>query len=84
MVMECDILSAQNRTVIGRCVGPAEDGSCPRVKIGDVIPCAGCVLRSAHSRIPTEYLVSTHATLCPVTLGAALVEPELSPLFDRL
>ena len=61
-----------------RCTGPAADGSCPRVAIGDILPCAGCVLAPAvigPEALPYE--VSRRATLCPVTLAAAMgVAPD--------
>ena len=63
---------------IERCAGPAADGSCPRVTIGDMLPCAGHVLvplAPADRAFP--YAVSGHATLCPVTVAAALaVTPD--------
>jgi hypothetical protein len=53
--------------------GPAADGSCPRVAIGDVLPCAGHALMPAGSGAGAQpYAVSGQATLCPVTLAAAL------------
>ena len=63
---------------IERCAGPAADGSCPRVTIGDILPCSGHVLiplAPADGVFP--YAVSGHATLCPVTVAAALaVTPD--------
>lgn len=61
-----------------RCTGPAADGSCPRVAIGDILPCAGCVLALAvDGGEAVPYPVSRQATLCPVTVAAALaVTPD--------
>lgn len=79
---------------IERCAGPAADGSCPRVTIGDVLPCSGHVLiPMTPGEAAFPYAVSGHATLCPVTVAAALAvtpdnllwltapdEPDPSPL----
>ncbi|MDQ2959611.1 MAG: hypothetical protein M3R48_00955 [Candidatus Dormibacteraeota bacterium] len=56
-----------------RCTGPASDGSCPRVEIGDILPCSGHGLVAAGAPGGVQpYAVSGGATLCPVTLAAAL------------
>ncbi len=71
---------------IERCAGPSADGSCPRVTIGDVLPCAGHVLvPAAVGDQAVPYAVSGEATLCPVTVAVALaVTPDnllsLTPL----
>ncbi len=58
---------------IDRCAGPAPDGSCPRVAVGGVLPCSGHTLRSAAAPVGAEgYTVSNEATLCPLTVAAAL------------
>ncbi|MBV9101842.1 MAG: hypothetical protein JOZ46_10500 [Candidatus Dormibacteraeota bacterium] len=58
-----------------RCAGPATDGSCPRVAIGHLLPCAGHVLiAAAPDALP--YTVPGRATLCPVTLASALAVPS--------
>jgi hypothetical protein len=56
---------------VQRCTGPASDGSCPRVAIGHLLPCAGHVL-VPEDGAERPYAVSAQATLCPVTLAAAL------------
>ena len=62
---------------IRRCAGPAPDGSCPRVAIGDVLPCAGHVIVLATGEGTIPYQVSRQATLCPVTIAASLaVAPD--------
>ena len=72
------IVDAATGEDIGRCTGPAADGSCPRVAVGNILPCSGCVLvplHAAEAAIP--YAVSGQATLCPVTVAAALaVTPD--------
>jgi hypothetical protein len=67
------ILDEATRREVQRCTGPAADGSCPRVAIGDVLPCAGHALMPAGSGASAQpYAVSGQAMLCPVTLAAAL------------
>ena len=65
------ILDESSGSEVQRCTGPAADGSCPRVKVGELLPCSG------HALVPAEstgqpYAVPGQATLCPVTLAAAL------------
>ena len=69
--MNFNILDRQAGQVVDRCEGPAPDGSCPRVRIGDVVACAQCLLVSADGG-GTPYLVPGTATLCPVTLAESL------------
>lgn len=58
---------------VQRCNGPAANGSWPRVNIGDILPCAGSALRPADaSPRQRRDSVSATATLCPVTIAAAL------------
>ncbi len=58
---------------IDRCSGPTSDGSCPRVAVGSILPCSGHTLQSADASVGAQpYPVSAGATLCPVTLAAAL------------
>ena len=71
------VLDESTGNEIRRCSGPAFDGSCPRVAVGGVLPCAGHVLVLATGGDAIPYQVSRQATLCPVTLAAALaVTPD--------
>jgi hypothetical protein len=63
-----------------RCTGPLPDGSCPRVVIGDILPCAGHALIPEMAARGQAYAVPGRATLCPVTLAAALAVASDSPL----
>jgi hypothetical protein len=78
------ILDEATGEEVQRCTGPAADGSCPRVEIGDILPCAGQALipaGAAHGAQP--YAVSGLATLCPVTLAAALaITPDTVLMLD--
>lgn len=63
--------------VVSRCNGPRADGACPRVAVGEVLPCAGCILAPANAGSAAGYPVSTQMTLCPVTLALAVaVTPD--------
>ncbi|MBV8529434.1 MAG: hypothetical protein JOZ75_14080 [Candidatus Dormibacteraeota bacterium] len=67
---------------VQQCTGPLPDGSCPRVAIGDILPCAGHGLAPAASGAGAQpYAVPGQATLCPVTLAAALAVASDAP-FD--
>ena len=57
-------------THLNFCHGPANDESCPSVRIGEVIPCAGCILSGIGAN--RRYPVARTATLCPVTLARVL------------
>ena len=57
------------------CVGPLPDGSCPRVRIGEVVDCAGLTITPAWSARPEPYRVQGTLTLCPLTLARALAVP---------
>lgn len=62
---------------VSRCVGPRPDGSCPRVAVGAVLPCAGCLLVPAGAAFSAAYPVAQQMTLCPVTLALAMaVTPD--------
>ena len=65
------ILDEVTGSQLQRCNGPAPGGSCPRVAIGDLLPCAGHALAPEGSS-GQPYAVSGEATLCPVTLAVAL------------
>jgi len=68
---------------VQRCIGPQPDGSCPRVNVGDVLPCAGYALvPELAARGAQPYAVPGQATLCPVTLAAALAVDSDSALLD--
>ncbi len=70
---------ASHRRVSG-CIGPSPDGSCPRVRIGAVIPCAGGELVPSWLPGASPYSVSKQMTLCPLTLAEALAVPSDSAL----
>lgn len=75
--MDADIVFLDTGTLreVGHCRGPAADGSCPRVAIGEVIACAGCIVAPAGSPRRVAYPVGAQMTLCPQTLAAALAVP---------
>ena len=70
--MNFDILDSQSGGIVDRCEGPAADGSCPRVRVGDVVPCAHRVLLATGGCAGIPYTVPGTATLCPVTLAESL------------
>lgn len=74
------ILDEETGGEVQRCTGPLPDGSCPRVAIGDILPCAGHALIPAAAAGGQPYAVSGQATLCPVTLAAAIAVASDSPL----
>lgn len=74
------LLDPATRREVGRCAGPAPDGSCPAVSIGEVIPCAGRAVVPAHATGTPPYTASRQMTLCPCTLAAALAVPSDSEL----
>jgi len=62
---------------VARCAGPRPDGACPRVAVGAVLPCAGCLLVPAGAELSAAYPVAGQMTLCPVTLALAMaVSPD--------
>ena len=74
------ILDVDSGEEVQRCRGPAADGSCPRVVMGAILPCAGHALASETSAPGSQpYAVAGTATLCPVTLAAALAVASDSP-----
>jgi hypothetical protein len=79
------ILDEASGEEVQRCSGPAPDGSSPRVSIGDILPCAGYALRPADTGAgQRRYSVSGQATLCPVTIAAALaVTPDTLLTLDE-
>lgn len=79
------ILDEASGKQVQRCNGPAPDGSCPRVNVGDILPCAGYALRPADTGAGRRrYSVSAQATLCPVTIAAALaVTPDTLLTLDE-
>lgn len=74
------LLDPATHDELGRCAGPAPDGSCPAVSIGEVIACAGRAVIPDHAPGTPPYTVSRQMTLCPATLAAALAVPSDSPL----
>lgn len=53
--------------LVGRCAGPAPRGACPRVDIGDVVPCAGDTLAPGGPGCWLPYAVASGETTCPIT-----------------
>ena len=80
MERELLILNPGTHGVIGSCVGPAADGACPRVAIGQMVPCAGYELAPAGVRHVRPYEVSPQMTLCPLTVAQALAVESDSTL----
>lgn len=72
MVREILILAPGTHAVVGSCGGPSADGACPRVAIGEMIPCAGYELARSGAPGASLYEVSPHMTLCPLTVAEAL------------
>jgi hypothetical protein len=72
MEREILILAPGTHGFVGSCGGPSADGACPRVAIGETIPCAGYELALSGARDARPYEVSQRMTLCPVTLAEAL------------
>lgn len=70
------LLDPTTHAEVGRCGGPAPDGSCPAVNIGEVIACAGCAVVPAQATGTPVYTVARQMTLCPRTLAAALAVPS--------
>ncbi|HYA00137.1 MAG TPA: hypothetical protein VEK76_07270 [Candidatus Binatia bacterium] len=65
---------------VDACAGPLPDGSCPKVAVGAVVPCAGMEVVPAGAADAQPYCVSSHMTLCPRTLAEALAVPSDSAL----
>ena len=71
MEREILILAPGTHGVVGSCRGPSADGACPRVAIGEMIPCAGYALALSGARDARPYEVP-RMTLCPLTVAQAL------------
>ena len=80
MEREILILAPGTHGVVGSCVGPSPDGACPRVAIGEMVPCAGYELAPAGVRNGRPYEVSPRMTLCPLTVAEALAVQSDSTL----
>jgi hypothetical protein len=80
--MEREILIFDREThgVVSSCGGPSADGACPRVAIGDMVPCAGYGLAISGTRDTRPYEVSPRMTLCPLTVAEALAVQSDSTL----
>lgn len=67
---------------VADCDGPASDGSCPSVAVGNVVPCAGkCVCNASDAQKRGLYDVPRTMTLCPVCLAQSLAAGPAAPLF---
>jgi hypothetical protein len=53
--------------LVARCDGPAHRGACPRVDIGDVVPCAGDTLAPGGPGRYVPFAVAPGETMCPIT-----------------
>jgi len=80
--LDLRMLDPETGQEVARCVGPRPDGACPRVDIGDVLPCAGCSLLPAGAAAAMSYAVPAQMTLCPVTLALAMAVSPETPLID--
>jgi len=76
---EIVILDEKDGSLIGRCTGPAADGSCPRVAVGELVPCAGTELVSLGGGEDRPYDVPGTMTVCPVTLANMLAVSSDAP-----
>ncbi len=61
------------------CAGPDSTGACPEVAVGEIVPCAGCLLYGTVFGESSPYRVGSQMTLCPVLL-ASMVGAEESPV----
>lgn len=77
--IEIVILDEEDGSVIGRCTGPAPDGSCPRVAVGELVPCAGAELVAGGVTGGHPYDVPSSMTVCPVTLANMLAVSSDAP-----
>lgn len=74
IVAVCDSTTLRVNRV---CTGPDSTGACPQVAIGEVVPCAGCLLYSSVFGESSSYRVGSQMTLCPVLLAAMVHAEEL-------
>lgn len=66
--------------IVGECAGPDPRGACPRAHLGDVIPCAGCLLTPDGHGAWLPYAVPAGETMCPLTMALALAaSPDALP-----
>lgn len=71
--MTLRILDQATGVQVQQCTGPLPDGSCPRVALGDIVPCAGHAVVPALAAPGTQaHAVPGLATGCPVTLAAMI------------
>jgi hypothetical protein len=82
MATDLDIRILEDGVDLARCTGPAPDGSCPRVAVGDLIPCAKHAIVEGHVKHPHPYAVSGQATICPVTLAAMIAVESDAAFFE--
>lgn len=68
MTADLDVLILDPATgeTLGRCTGPAPDGTCPQARTAHVVACAGCAIVPARGRPATPYPVPGLMTVCPV------------------
>jgi hypothetical protein len=83
MGADMDIRILQDESELARCLGPAPDGSCPRVAVGDLIPCAGHAVIAGRAAHPHPYAVSGRATLCPITLATILTVESDAAFYEE-
>ena len=82
MEAEMDIRILEEGDELARCTGPAPDGSCPRVAIGDLLPCAGHAIVTGRTAHPHPYAVAGRATMCPITLASMIAVQSDVSFFD--
>ncbi|HVC41524.1 MAG TPA: hypothetical protein VND54_06070 [Candidatus Saccharimonadales bacterium] len=80
MEREILILDPGTHNVVGSCSGPSANGACPRVAIGEMVPCASYELALSGARDARSYEVSPRMTLCPLTVAEALAVQSDSTL----
>jgi len=82
MVAEMDIRVLQDGDEVARCTGPSADGSCPRVAIGDLVPCASHEVVPGRATQSRPCAVSGQSTICPVTLAAMITVKSDAAFFE--
>ena len=74
------VIRAADGEVVGECAGPDARGQCPRVALGEVVPCAGQSLTADGHGSWLPYAVPGDETTCPVALALALAaSPDALP-----
>lgn len=71
------LISVNERTgqIDAHCDGPLRNGACPRVAMGDVVPCSKHLLVRVGDPSMEGYAVPAELTICPVVLAQSLAVP---------